>query len=305
MGTMSSRGALEPARGVVVVWGSLTGLAAAVLLRGRRAHRAAAGGDHRGRAVRVHHARACASACSRRCAREPPAATVAAARAPSAPPGSRRARPRASAPRPGELLSDRRRGADADQEGMPVPRAVRPLRRDAADTRASARHPGERTASRAAHDTAWVPTTDIFARGEDLVIRCELAGVDPDDVEISCRAACCDLGRARSGARPGRRGRATTCTSAASGRSAAPSHCPEGIDTEPPPRVVRERPARDHRRAAARPARTSSEIAISDRAAAPRPRRGRRATRRTEEGSMTRRSASRRRSCSPSSRSPS
>jgi glycine betaine transporter len=32
MGTMSSRGALEPSRAVVVVWGSLTGLAAAVLL---------------------------------------------------------------------------------------------------------------------------------------------------------------------------------------------------------------------------------------------------------------------------------
>jgi glycine betaine transporter len=32
MGTMSSRGALEPTRPVVVVWGSLTGLAAAVLL---------------------------------------------------------------------------------------------------------------------------------------------------------------------------------------------------------------------------------------------------------------------------------
>jgi glycine betaine transporter len=32
MGTMSSRGALEPSRPVVVVWGSLTGLSAAVLL---------------------------------------------------------------------------------------------------------------------------------------------------------------------------------------------------------------------------------------------------------------------------------
>jgi choline-glycine betaine transporter len=32
MGTMCSRGALEPSRSVVVVWGSLTGLAAAVLL---------------------------------------------------------------------------------------------------------------------------------------------------------------------------------------------------------------------------------------------------------------------------------
>jgi glycine betaine transporter len=32
MGTMSSRGALEPSRGVIVIWGCLTGLAAAVLL---------------------------------------------------------------------------------------------------------------------------------------------------------------------------------------------------------------------------------------------------------------------------------
>jgi HSP20 family protein len=34
------------------------------------------------------------------------------------------------------------------------------------------------------HASAWVPTTDIFARGDDLVIRVELAGVDPDDVEL-------------------------------------------------------------------------------------------------------------------------
>ncbi|MXG90653.1 Hsp20 family protein [Nocardioides sp. YIM 123512] len=38
---------------------------------------------------------------------------------------------------------------------------------------------GERT-----HASAWVPATDILARGEDLVIRVELAGVDPDDVEL-------------------------------------------------------------------------------------------------------------------------
>jgi len=35
------------------------------------------------------------------------------------------------------------------------------------------------------HATAWVPTTDIFAKGDDLVIRCELAGVERDDVELS------------------------------------------------------------------------------------------------------------------------
>ena len=38
---------------------------------------------------------------------------------------------------------------------------------------------------RRTHVTAWVPTTDIFAKGADLVIRCELAGVRREDVEIS------------------------------------------------------------------------------------------------------------------------
>jgi HSP20 family protein len=44
---------------------------------------------------------------------------------------------------------------------------------------------GGQEEGRRTHATAWVPTTDIFAVGEDLVIRCELAGVGPDDVEIS------------------------------------------------------------------------------------------------------------------------
>ena len=35
------------------------------------------------------------------------------------------------------------------------------------------------------HATAWVPTTDIFARGQDLVIRVSLSGVYPEDVEIT------------------------------------------------------------------------------------------------------------------------
>lgn len=35
------------------------------------------------------------------------------------------------------------------------------------------------------HATAWVPTTDIFARGDDLVIRCELAGVSKEELEVS------------------------------------------------------------------------------------------------------------------------
>lgn len=32
---------------------------------------------------------------------------------------------------------------------------------------------------------AWTPATDIFARGSDLVVRCELAGVAPDRLEVS------------------------------------------------------------------------------------------------------------------------
>jgi HSP20 family protein len=46
-------------------------------------------------------------------------------------------------------------------------------------------HPGEAGGEPRSHETAWVPTTDIFAHDDDLVIRCELAGVEPDDVEIS------------------------------------------------------------------------------------------------------------------------
>ncbi len=38
---------------------------------------------------------------------------------------------------------------------------------------------------RRTHATAWVPTTDIFAKGDDLVVRCELAGVYQDDIDIS------------------------------------------------------------------------------------------------------------------------
>ena len=33
--------------------------------------------------------------------------------------------------------------------------------------------------------SAWVPNSDVFARGEDLVIRLELAGVDRENIEIT------------------------------------------------------------------------------------------------------------------------
>jgi HSP20 family protein len=35
------------------------------------------------------------------------------------------------------------------------------------------------------HASAWIPRLDIFARDDDLVIRCELAGVARDEVELA------------------------------------------------------------------------------------------------------------------------
>ncbi|WP_134742280.1 Hsp20/alpha crystallin family protein [Nocardioides sp. 503] len=40
-------------------------------------------------------------------------------------------------------------------------------------------------ASERTHASAWVPSTDILSHGDDLVIRVELAGVDPSDVDVS------------------------------------------------------------------------------------------------------------------------
>jgi HSP20 family protein len=38
---------------------------------------------------------------------------------------------------------------------------------------------------RRTHATAWIPTADVFARGDDLVLRYELAGVREEDIEIT------------------------------------------------------------------------------------------------------------------------
>jgi HSP20 family protein len=35
------------------------------------------------------------------------------------------------------------------------------------------------------HANAWVPTADVFARGRDLVIRLELSGVAPENIDVS------------------------------------------------------------------------------------------------------------------------
>jgi len=38
---------------------------------------------------------------------------------------------------------------------------------------------------RRTYATAWVPTTDVFAKGGNLVIRVSLSGVYPEDVEVT------------------------------------------------------------------------------------------------------------------------
>ena len=48
--------------------------------------------------------------------------------------------------------------------------------------------PGEPERDARQHSAGWVPTTDIFARGDDVVIRTELAGVDRRAVELSYAA---------------------------------------------------------------------------------------------------------------------
>lgn len=36
-----------------------------------------------------------------------------------------------------------------------------------------------------AQATVWAPITDIFTRGEDMVVRCDLAGVAHEDVDVT------------------------------------------------------------------------------------------------------------------------
>ena len=57
------------------------------------------------------------------------------------------------------------------------------LARMRADRRPRRRR-GTAAAAERTHASAWVPATDILANGDDLVIRVELAGVDPEDVDL-------------------------------------------------------------------------------------------------------------------------
>jgi HSP20 family protein len=58
----------------------------------------------------------------------------------------------------------------------------------------------EPSGERRTHATAWIPTMDIFARDDDLVIRCELAGISRDEVSISLEHGALTIEGERSGA---------------------------------------------------------------------------------------------------------
>jgi HSP20 family protein len=50
------------------------------------------------------------------------------------------------------------------------------------------------------HATAWVPSTDILARDDDLVIRVSLSGVQPEDVDVAFSQGVLEVsGQRRSG----------------------------------------------------------------------------------------------------------
>ena len=80
--------------------------------------------------------------------------------------------------------------------------------------------------------SAWVPTTDIFAQGDDLVIRVELAGVDPEDVDLRFSHGVLTVSGhppPRSGRRRGRVLRSGSASTASSGASIT---LPEGTQAD-------------------------------------------------------------------------
>ncbi len=81
------------------------------------------------------------------------------------------------------------------------------------------------------HATAWIPTMDIFADGEDLVIRCELAGIGRDDVAISFENGALTIDGERTGA-PDEEGTTYYVRERRYGAFRRTINLPEGIDKE-------------------------------------------------------------------------
>jgi HSP20 family protein len=61
------------------------------------------------------------------------------------------------------------------------------------------RHP-DAPVEHAHHGIAWIPLTDIFVRGDDVVIRSELAGLSANDIDISFSGGTLTIWGERTGA---------------------------------------------------------------------------------------------------------
>jgi HSP20 family protein len=79
------------------------------------------------------------------------------------------------------------------------------------------------------HATAWIPTMDIFANGEDLVIRCELAGIGRDAVAVSFEHGALTIDGERTGA-PDEEGTTYYVRERHYGAFRRTINLPEGID---------------------------------------------------------------------------
>ena len=111
------------------------------------------------------------------------------------------------------------------------------------------------------HASAWVPTTDILAHGDDLVIRVELAGVDPDDVDLRFTHGVLTV----SGTRTPDYGDADQVDFYVRERYYGEFRrvitLPEGTERVPDRRRVRRRPGRDHRAQLRHPRREHEDLA--------------------------------------------
>ena len=141
-------------------------------------------------------------------------------------------------------MGERPRSASADAERgvrdarlQSVPRDHRPVHRVRSHTRD--RYAGREYAledRQRTHASAWVPTTDIFVQGDRLVIRIELAGVDPENIDLRFANGVLTVSGNRSGEFGPTRSRPSTCGNGSTARSGGRSPCRRG------PGVTRSRP---------------------------------------------------------------
>ena len=180
MGMLSSRGSLTPARPVVIVWGVSTGAAAAVLLL--------AGG-----LSSLQQAAIIAAA---------PFTIVMAGLCISVFKGLAEEAAPLIIPEPAPAPTE----AGARELGgltCPTTHIARSAASSTCSRSSTACASTGRRSSRARAAPAragWVPAVDIFASGQDLVIRCELAGVAKEEIDVSLTDGRLWISGERSGA---------------------------------------------------------------------------------------------------------